>query len=81
MMLAHQMNLENSPHLVVPDPAVLDMLYSKSPGSTCSQGCLLVYVLCIVIPKIPIRVYFGLRMENIGIKFWYISANVLILFL
>ncbi len=32
MMLAHQMNLENSPHLVVPDPAVLDMLYSQSPS-------------------------------------------------
>ena len=31
MMLAHQMNLENSPHLVVPDPAVLDLLYSQSP--------------------------------------------------
>ena len=31
MMLAHQMNLENSPHLVVPDPAVLDMLYSQQP--------------------------------------------------
>ena len=30
-MLAHQMNLENSPHLVVPDPAVLDLLYSQSP--------------------------------------------------
>jgi hypothetical protein len=25
------MNLENSPHLVVPDPAVLDMLYSERP--------------------------------------------------
>ena len=27
MVLSRKMNLENSPHLVVPDPAVLDMLY------------------------------------------------------
>ena len=27
MVLTRKMNLENSPHLVVPDPAVLDMLY------------------------------------------------------
>jgi Zn-dependent M16 (insulinase) family peptidase len=31
MVLSRKMNLENSPHLVVPDPAVLDMLYGNKP--------------------------------------------------
>ena len=29
MVLTRKTNLENSPHLVIPDPAVLDMLYGK----------------------------------------------------
>ncbi len=33
MVLSRQMNLENSPHLIVPDPAVLDLLYGNKPDS------------------------------------------------
>ena len=31
MVLSRKTNLENSPHLIVPDPAVLDMLYGNKP--------------------------------------------------
>ena len=32
MVLTRKTNLENSPHLIVPDPAVLDMLYGNKPN-------------------------------------------------
>ena len=31
MVLTRKTNLENSPHLIIPDPAVLDMLYGSKP--------------------------------------------------
>ena len=30
-VLSHNMNLENSPHLIIPNPTVLDMVYGHSP--------------------------------------------------
>merc|ERR1719414_742935 len=32
MVLTRKTNLENSPHLIIPDPAVLDMLYGSEPN-------------------------------------------------
>lgn len=30
--MSHKMNLENSPHLIIPNPAILDMTYGQGPA-------------------------------------------------